>query len=74
MLGLKKLQEYTNRIIARENKRYILKKLEQYYEVTGKNKNISAKEYAVFAFWQAKRQGRLDNLNRLIKSNPDRTL
>ena len=73
MLGLKKLQKFTNRLIAKENKRYILKKLEEYYEATCLNKT-GAKEYAVFAFWQAKKQGRLDNLNRLVKVNPNRTL
>ena len=74
MLGLKRLQEFTNKLIAKENKRYILKKLEEYYEATCSNKKISAREYAVFAFWQAKKQGRLDNLNRLVKVNPNRTL
>lgn len=69
MLGLANIQKYMNKIIARENKKYILKKLEQYYEVIYQTdiKEISAKERAIFAFWQAKKQGRLDNLNRLVK-------
>ena len=29
MLGLRKLQEFTNKLIAKENKKYILKKLEE---------------------------------------------
>ena len=74
MLGLRKLQEFTNKLIAKENKKYILKKLEEYYETTNSDKRVSAKEYAVYAFWKAKKQGRLDNLNRLVKVNPNRTL
>ena len=74
MLGLAKIRKYMNKIIAKENKKYILKKLEQYYEAVYSNMDISPKERAIFAFWQAKKQGRLDNLNRLLKFSPNRTL
>ena len=67
MLTLKKLQIYLNKKTAENNKKFILKKLEEYYISTHFEDKIKAKEYAVFNFWQAKKQGRLDNLNRIIK-------
>ena len=68
MLTLKNMQKTANKLIAQENKKYIIKKLEEYYKVVKFNENISAKEYAIFAFWLAKAQGRLDNLNRIVKN------
>ena len=68
MLNLKYLQKCANKFIANENKKNIIKKLEDYYKVVKFNENISAKEYAIFAFWLAKKQGRLDNLNRIVKN------
>ena len=68
MLTLKKIQKYANKFIANENKKNIIKRLEDYYKVVKFNENISAKEYAIFAFWLAKKQGRLDNLNRIVKN------
>ena len=68
MLTLKNMQKKANKLIAQENKRYILKKLEEYYKAVKIKENISAKEYAIFAFWLAKSQGRLDNLNRIVKN------
>ena len=68
MLGLKNFQINANKLIARENKKHIIRKLEQYYKVVNFREEISAKEYAVFAFWLAKKQGRLDNLNRIVKN------
>ena len=67
MFGLGQIQEHINKVIARENKKYILKKLEEYYEVVNQDLGFSAYEKAIFAFWEAKKQGRLDNLNRLVK-------
>ena len=67
MFGLEKIQIYANKLIAKENKKYILKKLEEYYEAVNYAEKIKAKEYAIYAFWKAKKQGRLDNLNRLTK-------
>ena len=65
MLNFKQLQLQANKLIAQENKKYILKKLEEYYIATDYSSSIKAKEFAVFEFWKAKKQGRLDNLNRL---------
>ena len=73
MLDLKNLQFKTNELIAKQNKRFILKKLEQYYLAIDYQSKIKAKERAIFAFWQAKKQGRLDNLNRIVKINRGRT-
>lgn len=67
MFGLEKIQIYTNKIIANENKKYILRKMEEYYKAIHYDSQIKAKEYAILAFWQAKKLGRLDNLNRLVK-------
>ena len=67
MLGLAQIQKRINKVIAYENKKYILKRLEEYYEITNKNFSISAKELAIIAFWKAKRKGKLDNLNRIVK-------
>ena len=67
MFGLGHLQKYANRVIACENKKYILKKLENYYETVDNDSALSAKERAVTAFWCAKKQGRLDNLNRIVR-------
>lgn len=61
------MHEYARKFIANENKKYIIKKLKQYYEATIMDKNINTHEYAISTFWKAKKQGRLDNLNRLIK-------
>ena len=69
MLTFRKIQIQLNKIEAEKNKKYILKKLEEYYLTTNYREKIKAKEYAVFAFWQAKKQGRLDNLNRIVKYN-----
>lgn len=69
MFGLRHLQEYANRLIAKENKKYVLKKLEQYYETVEYNSHISPKERAITAFWSAKKQGRLDNLNRIVRKS-----
>lgn len=68
MLTFKNVQKRANKLLAQHNKRYILKRLEDYYKVVKFNENISAKEYAIFAFWLAKSQGRLDNLNRIVKN------
>ena len=67
MLGQAQIQKRINKVIARENKRYILKRLEEYYEVIWHNYSLSPKELAICAFWQAKKRGKLDNLNRLTK-------
>ena len=74
MLGLKKIRIRANELIAKNNKKNILKKLEEYYYNVNRNTDISAKEYAIYAFWLAKRQGRLDSLNRIVKINPNKTL
>lgn len=68
MLTFKNIQKRANKLIAQENKKHILKKLEDYYKVVKFNEKISAKEYAIFAFWLAKSQGRLDNLIRIVKN------
>ena len=73
MNTLKIIQQGINRAIALENKKNILKKLEDYYLSVDYNAQKRAKELAVFAFWEAKKQGRLDNLNRIIKVNQGRT-
>ena len=67
MFGLRQLQLCANKLIAKENKKYILRKLEEYYLATDYISQIKAKEAAIYAFWMAKKQGRLDNLNRLVK-------
>ncbi len=67
MLGLRQIQEHMNKVIARENKKYILKKLEEYYEAVNCDISLCPREQAIFTFWEAKKQGRLDNLNRLNK-------
>ena len=67
MLGLAQIQMRINKVIAAENKKYILKRLEEYYEITNKKHSISAKELAIIAFWRAKKRGKLDNLHRIVK-------
>ena len=67
MFGLRNLQLNKNRLIARENRKIILKKLEEYYIATNYPEQIKAKEFAVLMFWKAKKQGRLDNLNRIVR-------
>ena len=74
MLKLSLMQQKANKYIAKKNKDYIIHKLEEYFYATSYSTQIKAKEYAILAFWQAKRQGRLDNLNRIVKINQDRTL
>lgn len=67
MLDYKKLQLYTNKLIAQKNKKHIIKKLEEYYMAVNYSSQIRAKEYAILMFWKAKKQGRLDSLNRIVK-------
>ena len=67
MLDLKTRQLSINTEIARQNKKIIINKLKEYYVVVNNNKQISPKACAVLAFWKAKKQGRLDNLNRIVK-------
>ena len=67
MINYRKIQISANKLIAQTNKKYIIKKLEEYYNATNYSEQIKAKEYAIMMFWQAKKQGRLDNLNRIVK-------
>ena len=54
-----------NKNLAKQNQKYILKKLEEYYEIINYGKS-NHREEAIHAYWQAKKQNRLDNLNRLV--------
>ena len=67
MICYEKLQLNKNKFIAQKNKEYIIKKLEEYYMAINYAEQIKAKEFAVLMFWQAKKQGRLDSLNRIVK-------
>ena len=67
MFIYRELQLNKNKLIAIKNKEVILKKLEEYYIATNYPEQIRAKEFAVLMFWKAKKQGRLDNLNRIVK-------
>lgn len=67
MLDYKKIQLYTNKLIAQKNQKYIIKKLEEYFMSINYSSQIKAKEFAILMFWKAKKQGRLDSLNRIVK-------
>ena len=69
MSDLRLKQLLLNAEIARKNRKIIIDKLEEYYSVVYRNKQISTRACAILAFWEAKKQGRLDNLNRIIKIN-----
>lgn len=68
MFGLGLLQQHVNKHIAERNKQYIIKKLIQYYEATKSGSKVKAKEFAIYCYWQAKNQGRLDSLNRIKRT------
>lgn len=71
-----KTQIELNEMLAEINKKIILQKLKEYHEIVNfntKNKH----ELSIHDFWEAKKEGRIDNLNRLSKINlinQDRTL
>ena len=67
MNAYKEKQLESNKLIAKKNKKMILKRLEEYYKAIYSTDENKAKEYAILLFWQAKKQGRLDNLNRIVK-------
>ena len=67
MFEFRNIQLNKNKLIAQENKKIILRRLEEYYMAINYSEQIKAKEFAILMFWQAKKQGRLDNLNRIIK-------
>lgn len=69
MFCFEKYQLKVNKNIAKQNRKYILHKLEEYYEIVNVGQT-NCKEEAILAYWQAKKQNRLDNLNRLISKNP----
>ena len=67
MSDLRAKQLLLNTEIARKNRKIIIDKLEEYYSVVCRNKQISPRACAILAFWEAKKQGRLDSLNRIVK-------
>ena len=67
MFNYKKIQINTNKLIAEKNKKFILQILMDYYIAVYSYMPQKAKEYAITLFWEAKKQGRLDNLNRITK-------